>query len=60
MRPVPDILARNQLGSGLSVQVQEIEDIKNNVSLRTLDMNPPILEILCKTPLDPVFFWTPP
>src|SRR6267143_1407947 len=34
MRPVPDILARNQLGSGLSVQVQEIEDIKNNVSLR--------------------------
>jgi hypothetical protein len=46
MRPVPDILARNQLGSGLSVQVQEIEDIKNNVSLRTLDMNPPILEIL--------------
>jgi hypothetical protein len=42
------------------VQVHEIEDIKNNVSLRTLDMNPPILEILCKTPLDPVFFWTPP
>jgi hypothetical protein len=31
MRPVPDILARNQLGSGLSVQIQEIEDIKNNV-----------------------------
>ena len=59
MRPVPDILARNQLGSGLSVQIQEIEDIKNNVSLRTLDRNPPILEILCRRRLIQYFSGLP-
>ena len=41
MRPIPDILAGDELGSHLSTQIQEIEDIKNNVSLfRTLDVNP--------------------
>jgi hypothetical protein len=44
MRPIPDILAGDELGSHLSTQIQEIEDIKNNVSLfRTLDVNPLLL-----------------
>jgi hypothetical protein len=41
MRPIPDILAENELGLRLSTQIQEIENIKNNVPcFAGLDVSP--------------------